>query len=131
MDGAKFDTPPSIRDDQIGDSRRAKERSHRVHVRGSGWGSPLSLEVRFCLGKIVATRAAFEAIDLDELVQGVVRHARGDWGEVPLEDRLANHEALTTEGRLFSAYTTANGQRFWIITEADRSATTLLLPEDY
>lgn len=131
MGGGLFDPLLMFPDDQTGDSRRANERSHNVHAHGSSWGSPLSLEVRFCLGRIVATRAAFEAIDLDELVKGVARHARGDWGEVPLEDRIANDEALATEGRLFSAYTTVHGQAFWIITEADRSSTTLLLPEDY
>lgn len=102
-----------------------------MQARGSGWGSPLSITIRFCLGKIVATRTAFDAIDMHDMLEGVARHARGDWGDVPPEDRIANDEALADEGRLLSAYTDARGQPFWVITEADRSSTTILLPEDY
>jgi hypothetical protein len=59
------------------------------------------------------------------------RHARGDWGEVDAEDKEANDLALEEGSRLLSAYTTANGTKLWVITEADRSATTVLLPAEY
>ena len=55
----------------------------------------------------------------------------GDWGELDEEDKTANDEALKTGERLLSAYKSATGTKFWIITEADRSVTTILMPEDY
>ena len=61
----------------------------------------------------------------------MVRHMAGDWGEVDAEDKAANDLALMDGSRLLSAYTTTKGQKLWIITEADRSVTTILLPSDY
>ena len=61
----------------------------------------------------------------------LVRHVAGDWGEVNTEDWLANEQSLLRELRLLSVYTMSNGTKFWIITEADRSATTFLLPDEY
>jgi hypothetical protein len=61
----------------------------------------------------------------------LARHVSGDWGDVGEEDRLANEEALRDGTRLLSVYRSATGIRFWIITEADRAQTTVLLPEDY
>jgi hypothetical protein len=60
-----------------------------------------------------------------------VRHARGDWGDLSSEDKLANKRALEEGTRLLSAYHLKTGQKIWIITEWDRSATTVLLPEEY
>ncbi|MBN2573252.1 MAG: hypothetical protein JXP73_01685 [Deltaproteobacteria bacterium] len=83
----------------------------------------------FPLGQIIATPGALElGIDLLPLLR---RHARGDWGEMCEEDLRANDEALLRGGRLFSGYTLPGGRRLWIITEADRSVTTFLLPEEY
>ncbi|HRJ27381.1 MAG TPA: hypothetical protein PLO61_07725 [Fimbriimonadaceae bacterium] len=62
---------------------------------------------------------------------GIGRHASGDWGEVCDEDRASNEEALVEGLRLMSVYTSTSGLTFWIITEWDRSITTVLLPEDY
>ena len=59
------------------------------------------------------------------------RHARGDWGEVDAEDKQANQDALVHGERLLSAYRTSLDVRIWVITEADRSVTTILLPEEY
>lgn len=59
------------------------------------------------------------------------RHARGDWGVVDREDWRANDRALVESTRLFSAYLLKGGTKIWIITEADRAATTVLLPEEY
>jgi hypothetical protein len=59
------------------------------------------------------------------------RHASCDWGELCAEDKASNDQALQYGGRLMSAYRTPTGVKFWIITEADRSATTTLLPEEY
>jgi hypothetical protein len=65
------------------------------------------------------------------MLVGIMRHARGDWGEICEEDRKENELSLVEGFRLMSVYTTASGDKFWIITEADRSATTVLMPDDY
>jgi len=64
-------------------------------------------------------------------VDFLVRHVRGDWGEVCEEDRQENELALQQGFRLLSVYTTQVGEKLWVITEADRRATTVLLPSDY
>ena len=87
----------------------------------------------FKLGQIVATPAALEALDRagQQPWQLLVRHVQGDWGELDAEDRRLNDEAVKEESRILSAYTLKTGVRLWIITEADRSSTCLLLPEEY
>jgi hypothetical protein len=83
----------------------------------------------FPLGQIVATPGAVQlGVDLLGLLR---RHARGDWGDMCEEDLRANDDALLGGGRLFSGYSLPGGERLWIITEADRSVTTFLLPEEY
>ncbi len=86
---------------------------------------------KFKPGQIVATQGAVAKLKQGEITKGLSRHLRGDWGEVDEEDREANEFALLDGDRLLSVYTTPNGVCFWIITEADRSATTVLLPEEY
>jgi hypothetical protein len=66
-----------------------------------------------------------------EILAALKRHQAGDWGEVGAEDGEANDSALVEGARLLSVYRTATGIKFWIITEADRSSTTVLMPEDY
>lgn len=83
------------------------------------------------LGQTVATPAALGVLTPPDMVAGLRRHTAGDWGDVDAHDRAANDDALTTGGRLLSVYRSANGTTFWVITEADRSVTTVLLPEDY
>ena len=92
-----------------------------------------TLAVRFPLGRILATRGAVSALEgaRADPVRYLARHASGDWGELDLEDRAANEHALRDGARLLSAYRLPTGARLWVITEADRSATTLLLPEEY
>lgn len=86
---------------------------------------------KFCLGQIVATPGALRVIPNDEILAALARHANGDWGALEPHDLAVNESALANGGRLFSAYDSLAGVRFWIITEWDRSATTVLLPEDY
>ena len=113
-------------------------------MKGSG-------HVRFPLGKLYATPGALaalasardfrkpysvqranEAEDRMSLVFPYVRrHAWGDWGDVSADDAHANERALQDGSRVFSAYALATGARLWIITEADRSSTTVLLPDEY
>ena len=88
-------------------------------------------EMKFELGKVVATRGVLELISMPEIAAAVMRHQSGDWGIVCAEDKALNEEALKEGYRLHSAYRSSEGIKFWIITEADRSATTVLLPEEY
>jgi hypothetical protein len=85
------------------------------------------------LGQIVATPAALEAIeDADqEPKEFLARHRQGDWGDVCGDDWEANDRDLDEGNRLLSAYQTGKGVNLWVITEADRSSTCLLLPEEY
>ena len=83
------------------------------------------------LGRIVATPNLLESISQDDILFGIQRHQAGDWGALTDEDRLANDRALVEGTRILSAYRADSGTKFWIITEADRSVTTVLLPEDY
>jgi len=86
---------------------------------------------KFQLGRLVATPNALEHIPGPEILTALQRHMIGDWGDVCADDLAANENALVSETRLFSVYQSAGGTKFWIITEADRSSTTVLLPEDY
>ena len=85
---------------------------------------------RFAVGQLVITRGAYE-LPQDEVWYGLVRHMDGDWGELCQFDWEQNDLAVMNGGRLLSNYTTRNGNAFWIITEHDRSVTTILLPSDY
>lgn len=88
---------------------------------------------KFPLGRTVATPASLEAIaeSGQEPAFFLDKHVQGDWGDLDAEDRQANVDALAQGERLLSAYRTLKGTRLWIITEADRSATTILLPDEY
>ena len=86
---------------------------------------------KFRIGHIVSTPNALASLTYDEIQVALGRHMAGDWGSVTAEDRAANDLALVERTRILSVYHSANGTKFWIITEADRSATTILLPEDY
>ena len=86
---------------------------------------------KFSPGRLVATRNALNHIPNDEILIALLRHVTGDWGILGAEDLSSNEHALKEGGRLFSAYRSTGKIKFWIITEADRSATTVLLPEDY
>jgi len=88
-------------------------------------------EAKFCFGEIVVTTNADAKIDPEDSYRCVNRHLSGDWGDLCAEDKDANEQALQFGGRLFSAYHDRKGVKFWIITESDRSATTVLLPDDY
>jgi hypothetical protein len=89
------------------------------------------LEIRFELGHLVITATATEALDPSGVLSALHRHARGDWGDLSEDDRLANEEALANGYRLLSVYADRRDTPFWIITEGDRSYTTILLPSDY
>ncbi len=85
----------------------------------------------FELGRIVATPGALEVLAPEEPIILLQRHQSGDWGEVDGHDQRANNRALKDGTRILSAYVAARGERVWVITEADRSSTCILLPSEY
>lgn len=85
----------------------------------------------FELGKTVITANAVQLLDPRDITKALSRHCCGDWGDVTPKDWGENELALQCGFRLFSVYHGLDGRTFWIITEADRSATKILLPEDY
>ncbi len=88
---------------------------------------------KFNLGTIYTTIGANEAIHANDTTPETYldRHHCGDWGDLGDEDKAANDAALTSGGRIFSAYYLPDQTKIWIITEWDRSATTILLPSEY
>ena len=86
---------------------------------------------KFPLGRLVATPNALEHIPNPDILAALQRHLTGDWGDMDEHDREENELSLKEGFRLLSVYRSAKGVKFWIITEADRSRTTVLLPEDY
>ena len=93
----------------------------------------ISKQPAFELGRIVATLGALAALKKAGQQPGefLTRHVNREWGDLSDEDRKENEYSLEHGFRLLSAYKTNAGDRLWIITEADRSVTTLLLPEEY
>ena len=91
---------------------------------------PETPAVAFALGRLVATPGAL-ALGVD-LLPYLRRHARGDWGDLCADDRAANEAAVRAgDLRILSAYQVRDGVRLWILTEADRSVTTFLTPDEY
>lgn len=90
---------------------------------------------RFPLGRVVATPGALEALETSGVspVELLGRHQLGDWGEVPREDARENERSVRGGFRILSSYQVEEEgeERIWIITEADRSSTCLLLPSEY
>ena len=86
---------------------------------------------KFWLGRFNITETARRTIGHEEALMALRRHHDSDWGDVCPADREDNEKALADGGRLVSAYHSAGGVKFWIITEADRDITTVLMPEDY
>ena len=88
---------------------------------------------RFELGRIFATPAALEVIANTRvsIIDLLIRHVRGDWGDLSESDREQNELSIDAGLRLLSSYVLPGGQTVWVITEWDRSSTTFLLPGDY
>lgn len=98
-----------------------------------------SVKPKFNLGQVVITQGALAALNASNqtALPFLQRHQSGDWGEVCEEDKKLNDESIAHEGnedkqqRVLSCYRTSKNERLWIITEWDRSVTTILLPEEY
>lgn len=91
----------------------------------------LSPRLEVPLGRVLITPGAQAALTPEEILTALNRHVRGDWGDVDAEDRAENDRSFRHGFRILSAYQSKHGEPFWIITEADRSSTTLLLPSEY
>ena len=85
------------------------------------------------LGRVVATPGALKLLSEmgEDPFEYLARHATGDWGELSGFDRRQNERALREGARVLSSYPVGEERRIWIITESDRSITTILLPEEY
>jgi hypothetical protein len=105
----------------------------RVEEGAALLSTALLLPGRFDLGQLVATPGALTALGEagHHPAEFLLRHKHGDFGDMDLEDLAKNERAVREGSRVFSAYQTRLGQRLWCITEWDRSATTLLLPEEH
>lgn len=90
-----------------------------------------STNTKLHLGRVVATPNALQQLSDEDIAAALSRHERGDWGDVCEDDRAENELSLKEGFRILSVYRTKDGEKFWVITEADRSATTVLMPEDY
>jgi hypothetical protein len=103
-------------------------RKRRIAVMQKTTKQPL-----FDLGQLVATPGALAALEKtgQNPMEFLSRHVTGDWDELPEEDKAENRFSLEKGFRLLSSYRTAAGDKVWVITESDRSVTTLLLPEEY
>lgn len=91
---------------------------------------PVGIKSHIPLGKVVITTQAQDILADADINAALARHQSGDWGEVSKSDWYANDSALKSGNRILSAYT-GKGGKFWIITESDRSYTTVMMPEDY
>lgn len=89
--------------------------------------------IQFALGKLVATPTALDALKTanEPAAKFILRHRANDWGDVDAADKRTNDHAVRHDLRLLSSYRLSTGVKIWIITEWDRSVTTILLPEDY
>jgi hypothetical protein len=107
------------------------EKQERLHKGKDQERGDAASRAAFPLGQTVITPAAIEALTNQDVLTALSRHVRGDWGDLCDEDRTENDHSLREGFRLLSVYHTSLGTKFWVITEADRSVTTVLLPSDY
>ena len=84
----------------------------------------------FRLGRLITTAASLDLLSQADILAGIQRHQAGDWGDLGEEDRRANDKAVTDGTRVTSSYRSSEEMVFLIVTEADRSVTTVLLPEE-
>jgi hypothetical protein len=107
------------------------ETEKTVNGGGNDANSSICESARFPLGRVVVTRNAREVLTDYDINSALRRHQSGDWGDVSKDDRAANDNAVKHGERILSSYLGSADEEFWIITEWDRSVTTVLLPEDY
>lgn len=104
---------------------------HMIDLMSSESGASNPPSEKFPLGHVVSTPGALASIPHDEMQAALRRHHSGDWGDLDDDDKYLNDRALQNDSRLFSQYHAKSRVKFWIITESDRSVTTVLLPSEY
>ena len=111
----------------------AQDHQHVDNGEGPRPERPSKIPIRLPLGRLVATPGAIEAMTRagEDPAQLLARHRSGDWGEVDAEDWAANGRAVIEGQRVLSSYLLPGGTKVWVITECDRSVTTILLPSEY
>lgn len=94
---------------------------------------PLAVAPLFPLGKVFMTPGALTSLARNKMSEVLLlaRHVHGDWSEMHEDDQETNLQAIEEGGRVLSAFAMRDQTKIWVITEADRSVTTLLLPEEY
>ncbi len=107
--------------------------AHRMENITMNLPSPHQAGPRFKPGRIFLTPAALQLLQATGIpfIDLLIRHIRGDWGDISESDRQQNELSLSAGLRLLSSYALPHGERIWIITEWDRTSTTILLPDDY
>ena len=88
-------------------------------------------KILISLGQVVITKNASKILSDTDVNTALARHVSGDWGELCDCDKKANDDALKYGGRVLSVYMSTDNHKFWVLTEADRSYTTVLMPSDY
>ena len=111
--------------------RGSNAHHHMIHPLAQELGASELLPEKFPLGRTVTTPGALATVPNEEMQAALRRHHIGDWGDLDEQDRQENESGLRNGFRLFSAYRTTAGVKFYIITEHDRSVTTILLPDEY
>ena len=89
------------------------------------------MSAKFSIGRLLSTPGALAKVSPEEMFTALSRHVQGDWGDVDEHDSKENELSLQQGFRLLSVYHTQARVKFWIITEASRASTTVLLPEEY
>jgi len=90
-----------------------------------------TMRAKFDFGEVTATRGVMENFRQPFVILCLARHRMGDWGDLDDEDKRMNDLSLTCKGRLLSAYHAPNGEKLYVITEAQHSVTTVLMPDEY
>ncbi len=101
------------------------------HGRGEFFTKEMPMTAQLKLGKTCTTSRAAEKLNAEDVLHALCRHARGDWGELTTTGRGTNYDQLRRGGSVLSLYSDRAGNRFYIITDAGRSLTTVLLPDEY
>ena len=128
---------PPLRSDDMEGARYLHGEARELRCSGTlrkALGVRYGVKPLFTLGRVVATPGALAAIGVsgDDLSTYLARHQSGDWGDIDAHDRMENQLSLEQGFRLMSVYTLIiTGVKIWVITEADRSSTCILLPEEY
>lgn len=89
------------------------------------------MDINIELGRVYMTNGIESEVEMDDVIKALMRYTKGDWGELEESDKELNNRAIKDGERIFAKYYDKNKKAFYIITEWDRSVTTILLPSEY